>query len=125
MKIGFWAIFSSVCLGLTSCYGMRGVGIAAAYIQPSTDYSDTTTETTTIQPRDTVYLKDGSIIHGFIIEDQPGTFLKIKTKSGNVFTYQIADVAKITHYRATNDDSDSVGNERDANRADNDQDGQK
>ncbi len=46
---------------------------------------------------DVVYLKDGSIIHGMIIEEVPGVSIKIQTNDGNVFVYKVKDVEKITH----------------------------
>lgn len=45
---------------------------------------------------DVVYLKNGSIIRGLIIEQVPNESLKILTKDGSVFVYQISDVAKMT-----------------------------
>jgi hypothetical protein len=43
-----------------------------------------------------VYLKNGSIIRGVIIEQIPGKSLKIQTKDRNVFVYQMDEVEKIT-----------------------------
>lgn len=43
-----------------------------------------------------VYLKNGSIIRGVIIEQIPGTSLKIQTKDRNVFSFQISEIEKIT-----------------------------
>jgi hypothetical protein len=37
------------------------------------------------QEEDVVYLKDGSILRGTIIEDIPGESLRIRTRDGNVF----------------------------------------
>lgn len=37
------------------------------------------------QEEDVVYLKDGSILRGVIIEDVPGESLRIRTRDGNVF----------------------------------------
>jgi hypothetical protein len=37
------------------------------------------------QEEDVVYLKDGSILRGTIIEDNPGESLRIRTRDGNVF----------------------------------------
>jgi hypothetical protein len=107
MKLTYYLVLTAIGIGLTSCYGMTGVGLNAAYIQSNTDNSDTSDAPTSqvYQLRDTVYLKDGSIIHGFIIQEQPGISLQIKTKSGNVYTYQMVDVAKITHSASSNDDS--------------------
>ena len=45
---------------------------------------------------DVVYLKDGSVIRGVIIEQIPGASLKIQTRDGNVFFYEIDRVERIT-----------------------------
>jgi hypothetical protein len=45
---------------------------------------------------DVVYLKNGSIYRGMIIEQVPGVSLKIETAGGNVFFVAIGDVAKFT-----------------------------
>ena len=46
--------------------------------------------------QDVVYLKNGSIIRGIIIEQIPNKSLKIKTADGSVFVYQMDDVERIT-----------------------------
>lgn len=46
--------------------------------------------------QETVYLKNGSIIHGIIIEQVPSKSLKIRTKDGNTFVFAMSDVEKIT-----------------------------
>ena len=43
-----------------------------------------------------VYLKNGSIIKGIIIEQIPNEKLKIETKDGNVFVQEFKDIEKIT-----------------------------
>lgn len=43
-----------------------------------------------------VYLKNGSIIKGTIVEQIPNETLKIKTADGSLFVYSFADVVKIT-----------------------------
>lgn len=48
------------------------------------------------QMQDVVYLKNGSIIRGIIIEQVPNKSLKIRTKDGNVFVYSINEVERIT-----------------------------
>ena len=45
---------------------------------------------------DVVYLKNGSIIHGTIIEQIPNESIKIKTKDGNIFVYKIDEIEKMT-----------------------------
>ena len=45
---------------------------------------------------DVVYLKNGNIYRGIIIEQVPGQTMKVQTIGGNVFTVEIAEIAKIT-----------------------------
>ena len=47
------------------------------------------------QYEDVVYLKDGSIIHGIIIEQAPNKYIKIKSGK-NVFVYQMDEIEKMT-----------------------------
>jgi TM2 domain-containing membrane protein YozV len=49
--------------------------------------------------RDVVYLKNGSIVKGVIIEQVPNVSLKIETKDGSVFVYEMAQVEKIAKER--------------------------
>ncbi|MEN8194201.1 MAG: hypothetical protein ABFS12_15360 [Bacteroidota bacterium] len=46
--------------------------------------------------QDVVYLKNGSIIKGMIIEQVPGSSLKIQTKDESVFVYKMDEVEKMT-----------------------------
>lgn len=43
---------------------------------------------------DVVYLKNGSVMHGTILEMVPGKSLKLKTYDGNVFAYKMIEVEK-------------------------------
>lgn len=45
---------------------------------------------------DVVYLKNGNVYRGIIVEQVPGESIKIKTIGGNVFSVAIADLQKIT-----------------------------
>jgi hypothetical protein len=45
---------------------------------------------------DVVYLKDGSVIRGVIIEQIPNVSLKIQTKDQNIFVYQFDNILKMT-----------------------------
>jgi TM2 domain-containing membrane protein YozV len=45
---------------------------------------------------DVVYLKDGSIIKGTIIEQIPNVSIKIETIDGSVFVYKMEQIEKIT-----------------------------
>ena len=46
--------------------------------------------------QDVVYLKNGSIIHGVLIEQIPNQSVKIKTRDENVFVFRIEEIEKIT-----------------------------
>jgi hypothetical protein len=48
------------------------------------------------QLQDVVYLRDGSIIRGTIIEQVPGESILIRTTDGNQFRYQMAQIDRIT-----------------------------
>lgn len=48
------------------------------------------------QLEDVVYLKNGSVIRGTILEQVPGKTLKIMTNDGSQFVYKIAEVEKMT-----------------------------
>lgn len=45
---------------------------------------------------DVLYLKNGSVIRGIIIEQVPNESLKIQTYDGNIFVYKMEEVLKIT-----------------------------
>ena len=45
---------------------------------------------------DFVYLKNGSVIHGLIIEQIPNQLIKIQTRDGNIFVYKIDEIEKMT-----------------------------
>ena len=47
------------------------------------------------QYEDIVYLKDGSMIRGIIVEQVPNEYLKIRIQGGTVFIFKMADVSKI------------------------------
>lgn len=45
---------------------------------------------------ETVYLKNGSVIKGTIVEQIPNESLKLKTADGSIFVFQMSEVTKIT-----------------------------
>lgn len=45
---------------------------------------------------DVVYLKNGSVIRGIIIEQIPNKSIKIQTRDGNILAYDFGEVEKIT-----------------------------
>lgn len=46
--------------------------------------------------QDVVYLKNGSIIRGMIVEQIPGKSIKIQTRDGSVFVYPMEDIERMT-----------------------------
>ena len=46
--------------------------------------------------QDVIYLKNGSIIRGIIVEQIPNESIKIETRDGNLFVYKPEEVSKIT-----------------------------
>lgn len=46
---------------------------------------------------DTVYLKDGSVIHGKIIEQVPGESIRIQTYDGSIFVFEQGKIDRITY----------------------------
>ncbi len=60
--------------------------------------------------QDVVYLKNGSIIRGLIIEQVPNKSIKIETAERNVFVYQMDDIEKITKEPYDSKRSDSNSN---------------
>jgi hypothetical protein len=63
---------------------------------------------------DVVYLKNGGIMHGLIIEQVPNVSLKIQTADRNVFAYKIEEIEKITKepviYQQNNIPNNDQGN---------------
>lgn len=51
---------------------------------------------------DVIYLQNGSIIRGTIIEQIPGKSLKIETRDGNIFVYQMDEISKMTREQTQN-----------------------
>jgi hypothetical protein len=46
--------------------------------------------------KEVVYLKNGSMIKGVILEQVPNESVKIQTSDGNIFVYPMSEVQKIT-----------------------------
>ena len=55
-----------------------------------------TSQASAQQMEDVVYLKNGGLIRGTIIEQVVGKSLKIQTRDGNVFVYEMDEIAKIS-----------------------------
>lgn len=48
------------------------------------------------QYQDVIYLKNGGLIRGIIIEQIPYVSIKIQTKDGNIFVYKLDEIERIT-----------------------------
>ena len=51
--------------------------------------------------QEVVYLKNGNVIRGTTVEQQPNVLLKIKTADGSIFVYPMNEVEKITKEERT------------------------
>lgn len=58
--------------------------------------SQSNTKSDNSQYVDIVYLKNGSIIRGIIIEQIPNESIKIQTQDGSIFVYKMEEVEKMT-----------------------------
>ena len=47
------------------------------------------------QYQEVVYLKNGSVIKGVVIEQVPGQSVKVQTQDGSIFVYEMSKVDKI------------------------------
>lgn len=61
---------------------------------------------------DVVYLKNGSIIRGLIVEQVPNQSMKIKTSDGSIFNFQMNEIEKITKEESTRSRSTSIFSSR-------------
>lgn len=57
---------------------------------------------------DVVYLKNGSIIHGLIIEQIPNQSIKIQTKDNSIFFFKMEEIEKITKESPSTDISSTT-----------------
>lgn len=62
--------------------------------------------------QDVVYLKNGSIIRGIIIEQVPNQSIKIETPDRNVFVYKMDEIEKMTKENAVQSRSFNTFNKR-------------
>ena len=59
--------------------------------------------------QEVVYLKNGSVVRGVVIEQVPGVSLKVQTSDGSIFAYQMSEVDKITKEAAKSKIGKSYG----------------
>ncbi len=51
--------------------------------------------TAQVQQRDVVYLKNGSVIKGVVLEQIPDKTIRVQTSDGSIFVYQMSEVERI------------------------------
>ena len=56
--------------------------------------------------QEVICLKNGSVIRGTVIEQQPNVLLKVKTADGSIFVYPMNEMEKITKEEAINRESE-------------------
>ena len=61
------------------------------------------------QTKDVVYLKNGDIVWGTIVEQIPGESLKIQTADGSVFVYGMTEISKIVKEPAMETEEAATG----------------
>ena len=71
---------------------------------------------------DVIYLKNGSVIKGIIVEQVPNVSLKIQTADGSLFVYKISEVEKMTkestgRINSTNQQPNNLSNNINANQS--------
>ena len=64
--------------------------IAQDYVE-----KDTTNASANTNLQDVIYLKNGGVIRGTIIENVPGAAIKIKTYDNSIFVYEMEEVLKV------------------------------
>jgi hypothetical protein len=88
-------LFISIILGLILMLG--GIAMIIAGSPKNTSEKAPKKEKgPTGEWQDVVYLQNGSVIRGMVIEQVPNVSLKIQTADGSVFVYEMKDVLKIT-----------------------------
>jgi hypothetical protein len=76
--------------------GTRATDLKIEIEQDISTHSESKNNSESPQYVDVVYLKNGSIIKGMIIEQVPNVSLKIQTRDESVFVYKMDEVQKMT-----------------------------
>ncbi len=61
------------------------------------------------QESKTFYLKNGAVIKGKVIEEQPGVSYKVKTSDGNIFVFEANDISTIKSEEKSEKKSQTTG----------------
>lgn len=87
-------LFISILLGLILMLGGIAMVVAGSPKKSSGSKAKVEKEKAG-EWQDVVYLQNGSIIRGMVIEQVPNVSIKIQTSDGSIFVYEMKDVAKI------------------------------
>jgi hypothetical protein len=112
MKVAGWILFGAGMLIMALVSGVVPIvfgfllamaGIIMIYPKKDTPSKKTPPKVEPVSNyTDVVYLKNGSIIKGTIVEQTPGTQVKIQTRDGNMFVYDFSTIEKITKEKSLN-----------------------
>jgi hypothetical protein len=94
VSVGFLLfLFISWLIGLIIM--LLGLGLLIAGLNKPSNVGSSSQRKDEPTWQDVVYLKNGSVIKGLIIEQVPNESLKIQTADGSIFVYEMNQVAKI------------------------------
>lgn len=88
-------LFTSILLGLiVSGIGILFIALGKKKVNSSSQSKNINED----KPEyiDVVYLKNGGVIKGMIIEHTPNVQIKIQTKDGSIFVYKMEEIEKMT-----------------------------
>ena len=87
-------LFASILAGIIICaLGILFMVLGKKHKGSSSSSSNNDNKS---EMQDVVYLENGSVIKGMIIEQTPNVSLKIQTKDGSIFVYKMEEVEKMT-----------------------------
>ncbi len=92
-------LFASILIG--GLIMLVGLIIVLVQLGQQPAKTDPNLKTTTEKPAETaledvVYLKNGTVIRGKIMEQTPNVSIKIQTADGNIFVYKMEEITKIS-----------------------------
>lgn len=106
LRIVGWILIGFGLVGVIWIFGLILIPIGAAMVilgwDTKSNRQKNKNNSNTGDYVDVVYLKNGSIIRGIIIEQVPNVSIKIQTADGSVFFYKMEEVEKITKEKPIN-----------------------
>lgn len=62
---------------------------------------------TALSAQDILYMKNGSVLKGTVLEQTPGVSLKFQTRDGSVYVYNMSEIERITREQKEQDETPS------------------